>query len=121
MAKGIYSLLPKHYAMRLSDHHGCQMAIARFFRIVQGDHSSCLKPPVDFNLITRHVNSGEYFVSFSNLGLGSDHRGQTEEFSLQSASLALVVCKQSLVPFIRNFVNDPNKTSHLRHYSGIVS
>ena len=72
MAKGIYSLLPKHYAMRLSDHHGCQMAIARFFRIVQGDHSSCLKPPVDFNLIARHVNSGEYFVSFSNLGLGSD-------------------------------------------------
>ena len=33
MAKRIYSLLPKHYAMRLSDHHGCQMAIARFLEL----------------------------------------------------------------------------------------
>ena len=39
---------------------------------LQGDHSGCLKPPVDFKFITRHVNSEGYFVSFSNLGLGSD-------------------------------------------------
>ena len=30
---------------------------------IQGDHSGCLKPPVYFNFITRHVNSGGYFVS----------------------------------------------------------
>ena len=30
---------------------------------VQGDHSGCLKPSVDFNFITRHVNSGGYFVN----------------------------------------------------------
>ena len=29
-------------------------------KTVQGDTSGCAKPPVDFNLITRHVNSGEY-------------------------------------------------------------
>ena len=42
------------------------------FTIQYGDHSGCLKPPVDFNFITRHVNSGGYFVSFSNLGLWSE-------------------------------------------------
>ena len=30
---------------------------------IQGDHSDCLKPPVDFDFITRHVRSGGYFVS----------------------------------------------------------
>ena len=39
---------------------------------LQGDHSGRLKPPVDFKFITRHVNSEGHFVSFSNLGLGSD-------------------------------------------------
>ena len=38
---------------------------AQFKRTVQGDHSGCLKPPVDFDFIARHISSGGYFVSWT--------------------------------------------------------
>ena len=35
-----------------------------FLSTVQGDISGCLKPPVDFNFITGHVNSGGKLLKF---------------------------------------------------------